>query len=81
MRHVPNLPTYDKDATTRLLCSSVHLDDAFARYAHQELSGDRLTATGLPLGVNLLALARHASLATATAPAGRPPTRRGTRPT
>ncbi|ALC26726.1 hypothetical protein [Streptomyces sp. CFMR 7] len=65
MRHVPNLPTYDKDATTRLLCSSVHLDDAFARYAHQELSGDRLTATGLPLGVNLLALARHASLATA----------------
>jgi len=64
MRHVPDLPTYDKDATTRLLCSSVHLDDAFARYAHQELSGDRLTATGLPLGVNLLALARHASRAT-----------------
>ncbi|MFD8059249.1 hypothetical protein ACFXA0_01655 [Streptomyces cyaneofuscatus] len=64
MRQVPNLPTYDKDATTRLLCSSVHLDDAFARYAHQELSGDRLTATGLPLGVNLLALARHASRAT-----------------
>ncbi|MFI7235828.1 hypothetical protein [Streptomyces cyaneofuscatus] len=63
MRQVPNLPTYDKDATTRLLCSSVHLDDAFARYAHQELSGDRLTATGLPLGVNLLALARHASRA------------------
>ncbi|MFJ8845316.1 hypothetical protein ACIRFF_20690 [Streptomyces cyaneofuscatus] len=64
MRQVPNLPTYDKDATTRLLCSSVHLDDAFARYAHQELSGDRLTAPGLPLGVNLLALARHASRAT-----------------
>lgn len=64
MRQVPNLPTYDKDATTRLLCSSVHLDDAFARYAHQELSGDRLTALGLPLGVNLLALARHASRAT-----------------
>ncbi len=64
MRQVPNLPTYDKDATTRLLCSSAHLDDAFARYAHQELSGDRLTAPGLPLGVNLLALARHASRAT-----------------
>ncbi|MEW1613454.1 MULTISPECIES: hypothetical protein [unclassified Streptomyces] len=64
MRHVPDLPTYDKDAATRLLCSSVHLDDAFARYAHQELSGDRLTAIGLPLGVNLLALARHASRAT-----------------
>ncbi|MEU5285527.1 hypothetical protein AB0G97_16160 [Streptomyces sp. NPDC020755] len=64
MRHVPALPTYDKDATTRLLCSSVHLDDGFARYAHQELSGDRLTATGLPLGVNLLALARHAARAT-----------------
>lgn len=39
MRHVPALPTYDKDATTRVLCSSVHLDDGFARYAHQELSG------------------------------------------
>lgn len=64
MRHVPALPTYDKDATTRVLCSSVHLDDGFARYAHQELSGDRLTATGLPLGVNLLALARHAARAT-----------------
>lgn len=64
MRHVPALPTYDKDATTRLLCSSVHLDDEFARYAHQELSGDRLTATGPPLGVNLLALARHAARAT-----------------
>ncbi|WP_433405087.1 hypothetical protein [Streptomyces sp. CA-146814] len=64
MRHVPNLPMYDKDATTRLLCSSVHLDDAFARYAHRELLGDRLTAMGLPLGVNLLALARHAHRAT-----------------
>ncbi|MFI1188516.1 hypothetical protein [Streptomyces californicus] len=64
MRNVPVLPTYDKDETTRLLCSAVHLDEEFARHAYRELTGDRLTALGLPLGVNLLALARHAARAT-----------------
>ncbi|MFE4332122.1 hypothetical protein ACFRQM_22680 [Streptomyces sp. NPDC056831] len=63
MRHVPALPTYDKDAVTRRLCSAVHLDDEFARLVRAELVADRMTAIGLPLGVNLLALARHGNRA------------------
>lgn len=65
MRNLPALPTYDKDAVTRRLCSAVHLDDEFAREVREELMADRLTAIGLPLGINLLALARHAARATA----------------
>ncbi|MFE6224576.1 hypothetical protein [Streptomyces sp. NPDC057854] len=57
------LPTYRKDAVTRKLCAHVHLDDAFAYRMDAELTGDRMTAIGLPLGINLVALARHARVA------------------
>ncbi|MEW5629483.1 hypothetical protein AB1388_23395, partial [Streptomyces hydrogenans] len=48
---------------TRKLCAHVYLDDSFAHRTDVELTGDRLTALGLPLGVNLVALARHARVA------------------
>ncbi|MEV6201811.1 hypothetical protein AB0M64_17805 [Streptomyces sp. NPDC051771] len=62
-RNLAPLPTYRKDAVTRKLCAHVYLDDAFAHDMDVELTGDRLTAIGLPLGVNLVALARHARVA------------------
>ncbi|MFK3732755.1 hypothetical protein ACI2LJ_21075 [Streptomyces sp. NPDC088090] len=62
-RHLAPLPTYRRDAVTRKLCAHVYLDDAFAYRTDVELTGDRLTALGLPLGINLVALARHARVA------------------
>ncbi|WP_326595240.1 hypothetical protein [Streptomyces sp. NBC_01803] len=41
----------------------MHLDEGFARQVYEELTADRLTAVGLSLGVNLLALVRHAKAA------------------
>ncbi|MET9294188.1 hypothetical protein [Streptomyces sp. NPDC003077] len=54
------LPKYRTDLVTRRLCATAHLDDDFARTAWKELAGDALTAVGLPLGINLVALVRHA---------------------
>ncbi len=62
-RALPSLPQYRRDGVTRRLCASVHLDDAFAFEADRDLTGDRLTALGLTLGVNFVALARHARVA------------------
>ncbi|GCB45128.1 hypothetical protein [Streptomyces sp. NL15-2K] len=62
-RALPSLPQYRKDGVTRRLCASVHLDDAFAHEVDRELTGDRLTAIGLSLGINFVALARHARAA------------------
>lgn len=62
-RVLPSLPQYRKDGVTRRLCASVHLDEAFAREVDQRLTGDRLTALGLTLGINFVALARHARAA------------------
>lgn len=61
-RQVPALPRYRNDAVTRRLCAAAHLDERFARQVGEELSGDRMTAIGLPLGVNLVALVRHARM-------------------
>ncbi|KUO19078.1 aromatic ring-opening dioxygenase LigA [Streptomyces dysideae] len=57
------MPQYRKDGVTRRLCASVHLDDEFAQVVDGELTGDRLDAIGLTLGVNFVALARHARVA------------------
>ncbi|MEV7425077.1 hypothetical protein [Streptomyces sp. NPDC091212] len=62
-RRLPPLPQYQKDGVTRRLCASAHLDEDFARHVHREFTADRMTAVGLPLGVNLLALVRHATAA------------------
>ncbi|QES57267.1 hypothetical protein DEJ51_26335 [Streptomyces venezuelae] len=59
-RPLPVLAQYRDDAVTRLLCAGAHLDEGFAREVDVELTGDRLRATGLSLGVDLVALARHA---------------------
>ncbi|MFD3836240.1 hypothetical protein ACFWWC_08240 [Streptomyces sp. NPDC058642] len=48
---------------TRRLCASAHLDDDFAHQVDRDLTGDRLNAIGLTLGVNFVALARHARVA------------------
>ncbi|MFF8424632.1 hypothetical protein ACF07Y_05650 [Streptomyces sp. NPDC016566] len=63
-RPLPTLPQYRKDSVTRRLCASVHLDDDFALYVDRALTGDRLDALGLSLGINFVALARHARVAT-----------------
>ncbi|WP_043454549.1 hypothetical protein [Streptomyces fulvoviolaceus] len=57
------MPQYRKDGVTRRLCASVHLDDDFAQEVDRDLTGDRLNAMGLTLGVNFVALARHARVA------------------
>ncbi|MEU3894629.1 hypothetical protein [Streptomyces sp. NPDC045251] len=59
-RALPSLPQYRKDGVTRRLCASVHIDDAFAYEVDRELTGDRLDSLGLTLGINFVALARHA---------------------
>ncbi|MGW0561789.1 hypothetical protein ACWDZ4_14530 [Streptomyces sp. NPDC003016] len=45
------------------------MDEDFARRVNEEFTADRMTATGLPLGVNLVALVRHARTAVARADA------------
>ncbi|MFI8344181.1 hypothetical protein ACIF8W_29510 [Streptomyces sp. NPDC085639] len=59
-RRLPVLAQYRDDAVTRLLCAGAHLDEGFAREVDVELTEDRLHATGLSLGIDLVALARHA---------------------
>ncbi|MFJ7591814.1 hypothetical protein ACIQZO_31485 [Streptomyces sp. NPDC097617] len=59
-RGLPVLAQYRDDAVTRLLCAGAHLDEGFAREVDLELTEDRLRATGLSLGIDLVALARHA---------------------
>ncbi len=58
--HLPALPQYRQDAVTRRLCAATHLDEGFARQVHDEFVADRMRAVGLPLGINLVALVRHA---------------------
>ncbi|MCX4820435.1 hypothetical protein OG883_11050 [Streptomyces sp. NBC_01142] len=60
---MPLLPQYREDAVTRLLCAHTHLDEDFAQEVLDEFTADRLKAIGLPLGINLVALVRHARAA------------------
>ncbi|MEU7136557.1 hypothetical protein [Streptomyces sp. NPDC046261] len=62
-KQLPALPKYRQDAVTRRLCAATHLDEGFALDVHEEFTADRMTAIGLPLGVNLVALVRHAQAA------------------
>ncbi|MGW6460064.1 hypothetical protein ACWF94_29750 [Streptomyces sp. NPDC055078] len=62
-RTLPPLPQYRDDAVTRLLCAHTHLDEGFAQEVLDEFTADRLKAIGLPLGINLVALVRHARAA------------------
>lgn len=62
-RTLPSLPQYSDDAVTRLLCAHTHLDENFAMEALEEFTADRIKAVGLPLGINLIALVRHAGAA------------------
>ncbi|MGW5349464.1 hypothetical protein ACWERV_02955 [Streptomyces sp. NPDC004031] len=57
------MPKYRTDLVTRRLCATVHLDHAFARYVLLTLAEDGLEAVGLPFGVNVVALVRHARVA------------------
>lgn len=59
-RRLPVLAQYRDDAVTRLLCAGAHLDEGFAREVDVELTEDRLRATGPSLGIDPVALARHA---------------------
>ncbi|WP_330299196.1 hypothetical protein [Streptomyces sp. NBC_00503] len=63
-RQLPALAQYRQDAVTRLLCAGAHLDEGYAREVEIELTEDRLKATGLTLGIDLIALSRHARAAT-----------------
>ncbi|MEV0174798.1 hypothetical protein AB0I00_27220 [Streptomyces sp. NPDC050803] len=57
------MPQYRKDAVTRRICATAHLHDDLARDIDRDLTGDRLTAIGLTLGINFVAVARHARVA------------------
>ncbi|MEU6867168.1 hypothetical protein ABZ924_28645 [Streptomyces sp. NPDC046876] len=59
-RRLPQLAQYRTDAVTRRLCAGTHLYEDFARDVDVELTADRLNAMGLTLGIDLVALARHA---------------------
>jgi hypothetical protein len=45
------------------MCATAHLDPSFAREVLDEYTTDRIRSVGLPFGVNLVALVRHALLA------------------
>ncbi|WP_329124426.1 hypothetical protein [Streptomyces sp. NBC_01465] len=64
-RQLPSLPQYRKDAVTRRLCASAHLDADFARQIRAYFTTESLHAVGLPLGINLVALVRHCRAAAA----------------
>jgi hypothetical protein len=57
------MPKFHSDLVTRRLCATVHLDYGFARHVLEQLAEDGLEAVGLPFGVNVVALVRHARLA------------------
>ncbi|MEV6172088.1 hypothetical protein AB0L99_28220 [Streptomyces sp. NPDC051954] len=57
------LPVYLPDLVTRRMCATAHLDAEFAREVIEEYAEDGLNAVGPALGVNLVAVVRHARLA------------------
>jgi hypothetical protein len=57
------LPNYQTELTTRELCRAVHLDPEFRQEVLEEYVEDGIHAVGLPFGVNLVALVRHAAAA------------------
>ncbi|RSS56736.1 hypothetical protein [Streptomyces sp. WAC01280] len=57
------LPQYHDDEATRLMCGYVYLNTSFADSVLQDLVSERLRAHGLPLGIDLVALVRHARVA------------------
>lgn len=59
---MPALPRYSADLITRQMCATAHLDADFAREVLEEYTSDRIQSVGLPFGVNLVALVRHARL-------------------
>ncbi|MFD8983143.1 hypothetical protein [Streptomyces sp. NPDC059564] len=62
-RDLPRLLQYGEEWTNRWLSAAAHRDEGFARETAVELTEDRLTALGPSLGVDLVAVARHARLA------------------
>lgn len=62
-RDLPGLLQYGEEWTNRRLSAAAHRDEGCARETATELTEDRLTALGPSLGVDLVALARHARLA------------------
>jgi hypothetical protein len=59
----PRLPGMPPDAVTRCLCHAVHLDGELRDYVLHTLVNPHLQAVCPSFGVNLVAVARHASLA------------------
>ncbi|WP_035847398.1 hypothetical protein [Kitasatospora azatica] len=59
---LPSLPKFRTDLVTRRLCATAHLDPWFTREVLAEYAEDGLQAVGLPVGVNVIALVRHARL-------------------
>lgn len=62
-RGLPGLFQQGEEWTDRWLSASTHRSEEFARATAIELTEDRLTALGPSLGVDLVALARHARVA------------------
>lgn len=59
---MPVLPQYSPALITRQMCATAHVDAEFAREVLEEYTVDRVQSVGLPFGVNLVALVRHALL-------------------
>ncbi|MDV5143731.1 hypothetical protein R1T08_05430 [Streptomyces sp. SBC-4] len=57
------LPQYHDDDATRLMCGYAYLNTTFTNAVLQDLVSERLRAHGLPLGIDLVALVRHARVA------------------
>lgn len=62
-RELPGLIQQGEEWTDRWLSAAVHRNEQFARETADELREDRLTALGPSLGVDLVAVARHARVA------------------
>lgn len=57
---LPALPKYRTDLVSRRMCRTAQLDPRFAREVLAEYAEDGIRAAGLPVGVNVVAVVRHA---------------------
>ncbi|MFD8597316.1 hypothetical protein ACFV1L_20160 [Kitasatospora sp. NPDC059646] len=62
---LPALPKYRTDLVSRRMCRTAQLDPRFAREVLAEYAEDGIRAAGLPVGVNVVAVVRHARQAEA----------------
>ncbi|MFD7639135.1 hypothetical protein ACFV4P_00630 [Kitasatospora sp. NPDC059795] len=62
---LPALPKYRTDLVSRRMCRTAQLDPRFAREVLAEYAEDGIRAVGLPVGVNVVAVVRHARQAEA----------------